>query len=184
MRRPHFLFAKIVTIDFKSGNCKNYSMNCDSIDNTDKPLEALYISKDSIMKDESLKEGNRGARKLLVTELYASKEIQATDVTWNPPISQQKCPVHVTSNLELAYFTEIVPQDKHYHKIATEIYNLMEGWMIIELDGIEIEMKAGDTIVVNPNTIHLIKKSPKSDHFLCQVVAANSAGISDKYVLE
>src|SRR5688572_18791782 len=88
---------------------------------------ALVITLDAVKKDAALKPDGRGARKLLVTELYSGTEREATEVLWSPPAVAARCPVQVTADTELAVFTELASQDRHYHREATEIYMVVEG---------------------------------------------------------
>ncbi len=58
-------------------------------------LPALFVSVASLKSDPALQPGRRGARKLLVTELYEAKECLATDPVWSATYSSGKCPVQV-----------------------------------------------------------------------------------------
>jgi len=132
--------------------------------------------------DYALQEGQRGARKIIVTEVFEMSECEATTEVWEPPstATSRKCPVQVAANFEMAVFNHTTSQDRHYHAKATEIYTLLEGSMEIEVDGKDLNLLPGDSCIVNPFAVHLVKSSQVP--FLCQVVAVNSAGVLDKYI--
>ncbi|HJQ71317.1 MAG TPA: cupin domain-containing protein [Blastocatellia bacterium] len=141
---------------------------------------ALVVTLDAVKKDAALKPGGRGARKLLVTELYPETEREATEVLWTPPAAGERCPVQVSENAESAVFTERASQDRHYHREATEIYLVVEGDMTIEVEGTDYRLAAGDMILVNPGAAHEVK--PGEDRFICRVIAVNSGGPADKFL--
>jgi quercetin dioxygenase-like cupin family protein len=140
---------------------------------------ALFIALESVKQDTALNPGQRGARKILVTELYPEKESEAVAVAWDPPSGTGKCPVQVTENIEVAIFTQTASQDRHLHKLGTEMYMVLEGEMRIEVEGKDYVLLAGDMIVVNPGAVHEVK--PAGTEFLCRVVTANCISRSDKY---
>ena len=141
---------------------------------------ALVVTLDAVKKDAAFKPGGRGARKLLVTQLYPETEREATEVHWSPPAAGERCPVQVTENTESAVFTEQASQDRHYHRKATEIYLVVEGEMTIEVEGDDYTLAAGDMIVVNPGAMHEVK--PGREKFICRVIAVNSTGSADKFL--
>lgn len=99
---------------------------------------ALLLCADKVKSDPAFAVGGRGARKVVVTQLFEPKETPATEVVWDPA-AQAKCPVHVAKSFEFAIFTEKTPQDKHFHRQGTEIYTVLQGKMVIEVrteDGI------------------------------------------------
>jgi mannose-6-phosphate isomerase-like protein (cupin superfamily) len=145
-------------------------------------MSALFVTKKAIQADAAILSGARGARKLIVTEIYSSKEEEATNIKWNPPDPESKCQVKLMKDTELAVFNENADQDRHYHKIGTEIYMVLEGAMEIDIDNDSYCLEHGDMIVVNPNTVHEVKKTSKS--FLCRVVTINCAGSKDKYIVK
>lgn len=145
-----------------------------------KRLPALFVRMDEVRNDPALQPGRRGARKLLVTELYESKEKEARDTVWSPPQGSDKCPVQLMTDSEIAVFTHLASQDRHYHKKGTEIYMVLEGEMIIEVEGVNYLLSSGDMIVVNPEAKHEVK--PQGKKFLCRVVTVNCGGASDRCV--
>lgn len=140
---------------------------------------ALLVKLDSLKRDVSFAPGNRGARKILVTELYPAAEYETRQVEWTPPAVSEKCPVQVTPNIEVAVFTQQAPQDRHLHKLGTEMYMVLEGEMKIEVEGQEYVLHAGDMLVVNPGAAHEVKQ--EGTEFLCRVVTANCRGSADRY---
>ncbi len=141
---------------------------------------ALFVKLESVKQDPALIPGKRGARKILVTELYPKGESKVFTTVWKPPVGAEKCAVQRTKNIEVAFFTQSASQDRHFHKIATEIYMVLEGEMKIEVEGKDYRLLAGDMIVVNPRAVHKVK--PEGTNFLCRVITANCAGSSDKYI--
>jgi mannose-6-phosphate isomerase-like protein (cupin superfamily) len=144
-------------------------------------LPAFFVPLSAVKTDPALPIGARGARKLLVTDLYPTKEEEATDDVWAPPGPGEKCPVQVMRNTEVAVFTQRAWQDRHYHCLGTEIYMVLEGRMKIEVAGKSYSLVPGDMIVVNANAIHQVK--PEGTEFICRVVTVNCGGASDKCVV-
>jgi quercetin dioxygenase-like cupin family protein len=143
-------------------------------------LPALLVKLESLKQDPAHDPGKRGARKILVTELFPEKETEAVIVEWNPPAGAERCPVQVTENIEVAMFTQNASQDRHFHKIGTDIYTVLEGEMRIEVEGKDYVLLAGDMLVVNPGAVHEVK--PEGTNFLCRVITPNCIGSSDKYL--
>lgn len=140
----------------------------------------LLIPMDSVREDPQLKDRVRGSRKIAVTEIYEGKEIPATETLWKAPEEGRPCPVLPTRNLEVGVFTQFARQSCHIHKIATEMYSVLDGEMEIESADKTYVMKAGDMIIVNPGTSHRVLNTKQP--FLCRVITANCYGKSDKYV--
>ncbi|HKG23905.1 MAG TPA: cupin domain-containing protein [Blastocatellia bacterium] len=146
-----------------------------------KSLPALLVTRDALERDPALRQGGRGDRKILVTGLFAGTESEAADIEWSPPSGSDKSPVQLTARTEVAVFNRAARQDRHFHEAATEIYMVMEGSMVIEVEGLDYCLKAGDMIVVNPGAVHLVKTG-RGD-FLCRLVSVNCGGAKDKYVV-
>lgn len=45
----------------------------------------------------------------------------------------------------------------HYHNKLTEVYHIVDGSGILVLDGKEISIQKGDSILIYPRTVHQIK---------------------------
>ena len=144
-------------------------------------LPALLVRMRDLASDPALGEGGRGARKVLVTELYEGSEREAQEVTWQPPLDGAKCPVQLTQDLKIGFFTERALQDRHCHRQGTEIYWLLKGRVAIEVEGRDYGLVAGDALVVNPGAVHEVKAG--GEPFLCGVIQANCGGTDDKFVL-
>lgn len=145
-------------------------------------LPALVVTHEAIRHDPALAKGARGARKLLVTEMFETKERETTDCIWSAPRDDEKCQVQIIPDTEVAYFTHCAAQDHHYHKRGTEMYMVIEGAMMIEVRGVDYELHSGDMIVVNPGAPHRVK--PDSQPFLCRVVTVHCGGASDKFPMD
>ena len=141
---------------------------------------AFLVRKSAIWNDPVFQEGGRGARKLLVTEVYDGKEHEAQDAKWKAPAEHETCPVQLMPDTEVAVFNHETPQDRHFHKQGTEIYMVIEGQVTIEVDSKDYLLDPGDMLVVNPCSIHEVK--PGKNDFLCRVITVNCGGVDDKFV--
>ena len=141
---------------------------------------AIIVTNDASLRDPALQAGTRGARKLLVTEIFEHKEQLASDIVWAPPSENAKCSVQLMPDTEVAVFNQFANQDRHYHREGTEIYIVVQGTMVIEVAGQDHKLSAGDMIVVNPDTVHAVK--PEGTEFLCRVVTVNCGGEKDKFL--
>lgn len=141
---------------------------------------AFLVKHSDLARDPALATGARGARKLVVTDLFEAKEFKAADVLWEPPAVGEKCPVHVMADSEVAVFNHRAVQDRHYHKVGTEIYAVLQGRMVIDVDGTDYSLAAGDMIVVTPRAVHEVK--PDASEFLARVITLNCGGAKDKFV--
>ncbi|HUU83383.1 MAG TPA: cupin domain-containing protein [Phycisphaerae bacterium] len=133
---------------------------------------ALFVSLEETKRDPALT--TRGDRKLLVTEVYAGKEIEATEATWRQAVP---CPVMLMKDTESGVFTQVAKQTRHRHMIGTEIYLLLEGSMQIDVDEDEHTLREGDMIVVPPGALHEVRREGS---FLCRVITVNCGGPKDR----
>ncbi len=139
----------------------------------------LVLKKNAICSDPALQKGDRGARKICVTDLYKSKEFEYSDPRWYG--SNEKTPVMVMDNSELAIFTNETVQDRHFHKNGIEIYTVLEGTFVIEVERSTYTLKSGETVIIPKDAVHEVKRE---SHFTAQVVTVNCGGIEDKYVVD
>lgn len=144
-------------------------------------LPALIFRLDRTKDDPALRPGGRGDRKLIVTELRVPSESHAAHTDWNSTDRAGKCPVLVMPSTEMAVFNDTAAQDRHYHRKATEIYFVLEGQMLIEVEGADHRLYGGDAIVVRPPAVHHVK--PSGHRFLCRVVCIDCHGPADKFVV-
>ncbi len=140
----------------------------------------FLIRKEEMKKDPALQFGARGARKVLVTELYPEKE-QEVFLCEGQLDSCGKAPVQVMKDSEIAFFNQNASQDNHYHKEGTEIYTVLEGEMDIFIQGRAYTLHQGDTVIVHPHTVHQIKS--RNIPFLASVITINCHGVYDKFLL-
>lgn len=56
--------------------------------------------------------------------------------------------------------------ERHYHKVSEELYYLLEGQGVMEIDGEEREVGPGDAILIPPGAWHEIKAAEPM-RFLC-----------------
>jgi mannose-6-phosphate isomerase-like protein (cupin superfamily) len=137
---------------------------------------AVLFKLEAAKNDPALQ--TRGDRKILVTEIYTAKEEVATETHWSHQASSGKCPVLQMRDTESAVFTQVAKQTRHFHKIGTEIYLLVEGRMTIEVEGTDYTLTPGDAIVVLPGAYHQIRPDCE---FLCRVFTVNCGGGKDRY---
>lgn len=142
--------------------------------------KAFLVTWDSVKMDSVFEPGKRGARKLLVTELYEDKEEQATDPIWKHSGEHERSQVWLMKDTEVAVFNNYASQDSHYHRDGTEIYEVIEGKMMIEVEREVYELGHGDMIVVPPFSRH--KVLGEKTEFLCRVVSVNCGGKRDKHL--
>jgi mannose-6-phosphate isomerase-like protein (cupin superfamily) len=58
---------------------------------------------------------------------------------------------HPERSLALAVVGESKP---HYHKVTTEIYEVVKGELTVTVDGKKHALKPGDKLTIKPNTVH------------------------------
>ncbi len=141
-------------------------------------LPALLVERHSVTVDETIHTTAKGYRKVIVTDLY-ERERAASSTVWRAPVGDEDCPVLVMDSSEAAVFTHHAKQDRHYHRLATEIYMVIEGQMTVEVAEEIFILSAGDMIVVRPLAIHKVMKTTK---FLARVITLNCRGQKDKYL--
>ena len=66
----------------------------------------------------------------------------------------------------------------HRHERTTEIYLVAAGSSVAVVDGVEIEIAAGDVLVVEPHEVRSFSAS--SDDYRCFVLHVGGDGTSDK----
>ncbi len=127
--------------------------------------------------EEALAEG-RGQQKVIVTSFYP-REVPLTTPVWQGQNDAGQRPVLLAQNLELAVFNERAPQDRHFHRHATECYTVLAGSLTIEAAGEHYPLSAGDTLVLPPGIPHEVLRTTP---FLAQVIIANCSGPTDKFL--
>lgn len=60
--------------------------------------------------------------------------------------------------------------EEHYHRQMFEIYLVAQGHSTIAVDGVEVTLRQGDVVVVEPNEVHTFVSS--SDDYLHFVIQA------------
>ncbi len=76
----------------------------------------------------------------------------------NAPVKQQSL---AEASLPMGGSTE-----RHYHKVSEELYYLLEGRGVMEIDGEEREVGPGDAILIPAGTWHEIRAAEEM-RFLC-----------------
>lgn len=90
----------------------------------------------------------------------------------SPPRSQPKGwsigPWNSEISIPIGYANEGV-QERHVHDQMYEVYLIAQGSSVIEVDGIEISLRSGDILVVEPGEIHTFRSSSHDYfHFVLQ----------------
>ena len=90
-----------------------------------------------------------------------SRKFPDSNIVCNPSVKPTEiiCEVEPTSahpeySTDFAVIDESAP---HYHLAAQEIYEVEWGWLSLFINGKEIVLAAGDSIVVRPGVIHSAK---------------------------
>jgi mannose-6-phosphate isomerase-like protein (cupin superfamily) len=51
--------------------------------------------------------------------------------------------------------------------VSEELYSMLEGGGLVEIDGDELELGPGDTVLIPPRAWHRIVAGPDGARFLC-----------------
>ncbi len=65
--------------------------------------------------------------------------------------------------------------DRHYHRVAEEIYLILEGSGVVEVDGEERPVVPGDAVLIPPGAWHQLTAGEAGVRLLCTCVPAYSA---------
>jgi mannose-6-phosphate isomerase-like protein (cupin superfamily) len=74
--------------------------------------------------------------------------------------------LYKSERMSLAEATAYHETNRHFHKASEEIYYILEGNGIMEIEGEKKEVSAGDTVVILPKEKHRIFATKKV-RFLC-----------------
>ncbi|RJS70570.1 cupin domain-containing protein [Methanophagales archaeon] len=74
--------------------------------------------------------------------------------------------LYKSAGMSLAEATVYQETKRHFHKTAEEIYHILEGKGIMEIEGNSKEVSEGDTVVILPGEKHRIF-TDKKVRFLC-----------------
>ena len=82
-----------------------------------------------------------------------------------------------TEDFSIVKSVDIGVTGKHYHKGITEVYNLIKGEIALEVKEkakkeVEIKLKSGDALVLQPGDIHKITKASESNELIITCVPA------------
>jgi quercetin dioxygenase-like cupin family protein len=74
-----------------------------------------------------------------------------------------------TTNQSLAEATLAPGQatQRHYHSVSEELYSMLEGGGLLEIDGETREVGPGDTVLILPGVRHRLSAGPSGARFLC-----------------
>jgi quercetin dioxygenase-like cupin family protein len=121
--------------------------------------------------------GKEGEQKVCVPELWPKEELIEGN-RWRLVSKLGKRPVLRTRGVELAVFTQLAGQDRHYHRAAVEVYTCLRGEMSVYVAGQIYPLVQGDTIIVNPWAVHEVLQRGE---FLAQVLTVKCGGVQDKF---
>lgn len=145
------------------------------------------VERDAGPADNKLGKENNNGRKIFATQFMPELgETVLADPLWRAPAVLPTG----EGGLEVATFTEFTGQDRHKHRLSTEIYTVLKGTMLIYInDAGPYELKAMDEVVILPGTVHEIvqgKRRPRAPDeafdLMVRVHALNCSGVRDKYV--
>ncbi len=88
----------------------------------------------------------------VVAEL--KKKYPGKTIVLNPPENPTEIICEIEPGLALAIIDESKP---HYHKKATEFYEILQGDLIITIGERKYKLKKGDKIIIKPGEIHSVK---------------------------
>ena len=114
---------------------------------------------------------------MCVPELWPKEELIEGN-RWRLVSKLGKRPVLRTRGVELAVFTQLAGQDRHYHRAAVEVYTCLRGEMSVYVAGQIYPLVQGDTIIVNPWAVHEVLQRGE---FLAQVLTVKCGGVQDKF---
>lgn len=57
--------------------------------------------------------------------------------------------------------------DRHYHRQAEEIYYIVEGGGLMEVEGVEREVGVGDAVLIPPDAWHTLRAGLDGVRLLC-----------------
>lgn len=111
----------------------------------------LHISRAILLTDAKYQQQGGNGRKVVVAEVYQQTEHLAQTPAWIPGA------VIESKTHEVSFFNQNAGQDRHFHLTTTEVYTVTFGEMIVRLnDEPAIVLKTGDTLIVEPETVHQI----------------------------
>ena len=72
---------------------------------------------------------------------------------------------HGNTNQSLAQAVIAVAEKtvSHYHKLTEELYYIEQGHGVVTLDDRNLEVSAGDTVLIRPGVIHSIQNTGETD---------------------
>ena len=131
-----------------------------------------------------------------------SKEVIKAGEGVNYPYSQDHCFIKLSSrhtNGELCFVEDTLKPgfylSRHYHKIMTEVFYILEGTVELIFDDETVVAKPGDTITIPPNVWHAAKceeggkmlsifKNGQFDIFLERLSTMTSDDFKDKELMK
>lgn len=112
--------------------------------------------------------GENGDQKIALTLLTTWHERFGASSEWTPRLPNGKRHALVGPGLEAALFDERAEQNRHAHRSVSEIYTVLRGNMHIQIEATDYVLAAGDTAVIHPGAVHLVKPGGP---FLARVVS-------------
>jgi len=88
----------------------------------------------------------------VVSEL--KRKYPGKKIILDPPENPTEIICEIENGIAIAIIDESRP---HYHKKATEFYEVLQGDLIITIDKRKYKLKKGDKITIKPGKIHSVK---------------------------
>jgi mannose-6-phosphate isomerase-like protein (cupin superfamily) len=79
--------------------------------------------------------------------------------------------------ISIGYATEAI-DEPHRHERQTEIYLVAAGAAVATIDGVEVPVRAGDVLIVEPHEVRAFTSS--SEDYRCFVLLVGGDGASDR----
>jgi len=135
-------------------------------------LSYLLVNKANVATDRRLKDNNNTGRRIIARELKGLS-VATPSTLWLPPTKNAPSWVIPTGEggFEMSTCNELTAQDRHFHKMAIEIYSVLEGRMIIMVNDRRLSLEVGDEVVIFPRTIHEVLQEGE---FITRVLAINA----------
>jgi len=74
------------------------------------------------------------------------------------------------------------PTSRHYHKKSESIFYIQSGDLEMEVEGKTVSLKSGDTIVIEPGEVHLLRNVGKEIAIVIESMAPPYSGKDIFYV--
>ncbi|MBM3335309.1 cupin domain-containing protein [Candidatus Sumerlaeota bacterium] len=139
----------------------------------------VLIEKKHAAADPRLAEADNSGRKVFAKQIREGKSYRIPHPQWLPPARGKPSWIYETADIgiEIATFNERTSQERHAHDEAFEIYEVLDGEMLMEIGDRTIALQQGDEVVLLPGTSHIVLREGS---YLARVHTFNCGGERDK----